>query len=155
MRKVVEKMRRCDILYSTSNRCDEKERNDKMNQWKEKLQRFMYGRYGMDAYGNFIFTAVFVLIIVNVFVHTFVLSCMEIALIGYGYFRVLSKDHATRYRENAKFLEWKNKWSGIWKKNPYHIYSCPNCKQKIRIPKGKGKIEITCPKCKTTFRKRS
>ena len=65
--------------------------------------------------------------------------------------------------ENQKFLQHTSKIRGFFAKQKYmatqhkthHIYKCPNCKQKIRVPKGKGKIEIRCPKCQTTFIKKS
>ena len=71
--------------------------------------------------------------------------------------------HSARYAENQKYLALKNKWMYKWEnhkrmreqKKIYHIYHCPYCKQKIRIPKGKGSIIITCPKCKQEFGKRS
>ena len=81
----------------------------------------------------------------------------------YVYFRMFSKDHQKRYQENVKFLETKNKFlkkvrseKAIMKqRKTHHIYKCPTCRQKIRIPKGKGRICITCPKCKTEFTKTS
>lgn len=134
-----------------------------MNKLRENLQRFMYGRYGFDQYGRFIFGAVFVVIIMNMFIRSPILYYVELALIIYGYFRILSKNHAKRYSENVKFLGIKNQCMGvIQRKRRFmeerkvnHIYTCPSCKQKIRVPKGKGKIEITCPKCHTKFVKRS
>lgn len=134
-----------------------------MNKLRENLQRFMYGRYGFDQYGRFIFDAVFVVIIMNMFIRSPILYYVELALIIYGYFRILSKNHAKRYSENVKFLGIKNQCMGVIQRKRRlmeerkvnHIYTCPSCKQKIRVPKGKGKIEITCPKCHTKFVKRS
>ena len=68
-----------------------------------------------------------------------------------------------RYAENQAFLaktygirNFFRKQKNIWQqRRVYHIYTCPSCKQKIRIPKGKGKIEVRCPKCGTTFIKKS
>ena len=55
-----------------------------------------------------------------------------------------------------KIRNWFQNQKNIWQQRKvYHIYTCPSCKQKIRIPKGKGKIEVRCPKCGTTFIKKS
>ena len=84
-------------------------------------------------------------------------------LIIYCYFRMFSKNISKRYAENQKYLAKTYKLrtyiqqqkNSLAQRKAYHIYKCPGCKQKIRIPKGKGKIEIRCPKCGTTFIKKS
>ena len=134
-----------------------------MNKFKQSLQRFMYGRYGADQFGQFIFGVAFVVIILNMFFNSVIFYYGSLLLIIYGYYRAMSKNHSKRYSENMKFLGIKNQLLGkinrekrmFNEKKVNHIYSCPSCKQKIRVPKGKGKIEITCPKCHTKFVKRS
>lgn len=130
---------------------------------KEKFYRFMQGRYGTDELSKFLVGVGMVLIILNIFTRNFMISLLFWICLIYSYFRMFSKNYSARYAENQKFLEIKNRLKYKWEnhkkvseqKKIYHIYSCPYCKQKIRIPKGKGTIIITCPKCKQEFGKRS
>ena len=130
---------------------------------KEKLYRFMQGRYGSDELSKFLSGAAMVLIILNLLTKSGIFNLLFWGCLIYSYFRMFSKNYSARYAENQKFLALKNKWAYKWEnhkrmreqKKIYHIYSCPYCKQKIRIPKGKGTIIITCPKCKQEFGKRS
>ena len=105
---------------------------------KDKLNRFMQGRYGVDNLSRFI-------------------------LIIYTYFRILSRNISARYAENQKYLGYTQKirsWftrekNMMEQRKTHHIYTCPGCGQKIRIPRGKGqKVEIECPKCHEKFIKR-
>lgn len=128
---------------------------------KEKLQRFMIGRYGVDAFGKFLLGAVVVLWAINLFANNRFLYSWALLLMIYAYFRMFSKNTTKRYQENAKYLQLKNKLvsrfksrkSQLKERKTHHIYCCPTCRQKIRIPRGKGRICITCPKCKTEFTK--
>jgi len=129
---------------------------------KEKFQRFMLGRYGTDAFSKFLIVVVLILWILDLFlVDGPFLYSWSILLIIYAYFRMFSKNITKRYQENVKYLEIKNKVikkfqsekSQLQQRKTHHIYKCPTCKQKIRIPRGKGRICITCPKCKTEFTK--
>lgn len=130
---------------------------------KEKFYRFMQGRYGTDELSKFLVGVGMALIILNFFTRNFMISLLFWICLIYSYFRMFSKNYSARYAENQKFLEIKNRLKYKWEnhkkvseqKKIYHIYSCPYCKQKIRIPKGKGTIIITCPKCKQEFGKRS
>ena len=130
---------------------------------KEKFYRFMQGRYGADELSKFLSGAAMVLIILNLLTKSGIFNLLFWGCLIYSYFRMFSKNYSARYAENQKFLALKNKWIYHWEnqkrmreqKKIYHIYSCPYCKQKIRIPKGKGTIIITCPKCKQEFGKRS
>ena len=130
--------------------------------------RFMQGRYGVDAFARFTMGVALVLIILSVFFGSrsrtgALLDTLGLLVILYTYYRMLSRDIGKRSRENQKYL---SVTSGIrqrffreknimQQRKEYHIYSCPGCKQKIRIPRGKGKIEIECPKCHTKFIKKS
>lgn len=130
---------------------------------REKFYRFMQGRYGNDELSKFLVGVSMVLIILNLLTKNGIFNLLFWVCLIYSYFRMFSKNYSARYAENQKYLALKNKWSYKWEnhkrmreqKKIYHIYNCPYCKQKIRIPKGKGSIIITCPKCKQEFGKRS
>ncbi len=131
--------------------------------WRERLSRFMYGRYGQDQFSRFLLVVCLVILILSFFIHIPGLGILVILLLCYVYFRMLSKNIQARYAENQKFLELKEKFLGFFKggsgraqrQGDKMIFRCPKCSQKIRIPCGKGLVEITCPKCRTKFRKRT
>lgn len=130
---------------------------------REKFYRFMQGRYGTDDLSKFLVGVSLVLVILNIFTRSAIFNLLFWVCLIYSYFRMFSKNYSARYQENQKFLELKNKWKYKYdnhkklreQKKIYHIYRCPYCKQKIRIPKGRGTIIVTCPKCKQEFGKRS
>ena len=130
---------------------------------KEKFYRFMQGRYGNDEMSKFLLGVSMAFLILKLITKSAVFDLLFWVCLIYSYFRMFSKNHSARYAENQKYLALKNKWAYKWEnhkrmreqKKIYHIYNCPYCKQKIRIPKGKGSIIITCPKCKQEFGKRS
>ena len=130
---------------------------------RERFQRFMYGRYGMDGLGNFILWTAMGLIVLSWFFGGSVLYTMALVLLALGYFRIFSRNVQKRYQENCTYYRYVNKVKDFFKKQKsymqqrktHHIYKCPQCKQKIRIPKGKGKVAITCRRCGTEFVKNS
>lgn len=131
---------------------------------KEKLQRFMMGRYGVDSLNKFLLGCSVALLVLSMFTRRGnMLYSFALLLLLICYVRMFSRNIQARYNENIKFYNMKNKFFGFFKnqksymeqRKEYHIYKCPTCKQKIRVPRGKGKIAITCPKCKTEFIKKS
>lgn len=130
---------------------------------KEKFMRFMYGRYGIDSLGKFLVSLALIFIVAANFAQSSLLSTLAWLLIIYAYFRIFSKNTYKRSAENQKYLAKTYKircWFARQKnmlvqRKTHHIYKCPSCKQKIRVPRGKGKIEIRCPKCNTTFIRKS
>ena len=134
---------------------------------KEKLIRFMQGRYGIDQLSKFLLITGLAVVLLSAFFGETAVS-MLFYMFGWGvviycYFRIFSRNVQKRYAENQAYLmktykirNWFQNQKNIWQQRKvYHIYTCPSCKQKIRIPKGKGKIEVRCPKCGTTFIKKS
>lgn len=130
---------------------------------REKFARFMYGRYGTDELSRFLIYAAMACCILSFFFKGAVLDLLIWVFIILSYFRIFSKNHQKRYEENQKYLAEKSRFMGwfnrekklIGQRKDFHIYTCPGCKQKIRIPRGKGKIVVKCPKCHTEFTKRS
>ena len=130
---------------------------------KEKFQRFMVGRYGADALSKFMVVLAVVLWIMNIFTDSRFFYSWGVLILILAYARMFSRNIQKRYQENQKYLEIKAKVlarfrkekSNMEQRKTHHIYKCPTCKQKIRIPRGKGRICITCPKCKTEFTKTS
>jgi len=134
-----------------------------MNRFREKLMRFMQGRNGFDQFSQFLNMVVLVIFVLSLFIKWAPLYYIGIALLIYMYFRVFSKNIPKRYAENQKFCNMrydfsikKNKMKKEWEQRKiYRFYRCPMCKQKVRVPKGRGKICITCPKCREEFVRRS
>ncbi len=130
---------------------------------KEKFYRFMQGRYGADQLSRFLIGLMVALLIVNLFARNPLLDILVFALMIWGYFRMFSRNIPKRYGENQKYLQvtqkirykFNREKSLMQQRKTHHIYRCPGCKQQIRIPKGKGKIQITCPKCRMEFIKNS
>ena len=130
---------------------------------KEKFQRFMIGRYGADQLSRAYLITALVLCIVSMFSKTGILYWVGIALLIYAYWRMMSKNISKRYEENQKYLnaryqaavKWNKTKTRFAERKSYRFYKCPQCSQKVRVPKGKGKICITCPKCRTEFVKKS
>ena len=129
---------------------------------KERMQRFMAGRYGNDQLNQFIFIVAIISMVLEIITRQSLFYTLTLVLLILAYVRVFSRNINKRYEENMKFLQKKDailnkfrkqKYYAAQRRN-YHIYTCPQCKQKIRIPKGKGKISITCPKCRTSFIKK-
>ena len=130
---------------------------------KERMQRFMAGRYGNDQLNQFIFIVAIISMVLEIITRQSLFYTLTLVLLILAYVRVFSRNINKRYEENMKFLQKKDAILNKFRKQiyyaaqrrNYHIYTCPQCKQKIRIPKGKGKISITCPKCRTSFIKKS
>ncbi len=130
---------------------------------RERFYRFMQGRYGQDAFTRFLLGAMLACVVLNLLVVSRVLSIMAWTLLVYAYFRLFSRNHAARFAENQRYLNataklryWFDQQKRLKEERKYHhIYVCPKCRQKIRIPKGKGKIMVRCPKCRHEFQKRS
>lgn len=124
---------------------------------------FMNGRYGADQLSKFMLGVCLVCLVLNIFTRYRILYLLALVILGLCYFRMFSRDYAKRSAENQKYLNmvWKMKArfgkmkSRAAQSKDFHIYTCPSCGQKIRIPRGKGKICITCPKCKHEFEKKS
>ena len=122
---------------------------------KERMQRFMAGRYGNDQLNQFIFIVAIISMVLEIITRQSLFYTLTLVLLILAYVRVFSRNINKRYEENMKFLQKKDAILNKFRKQKYyaaqrrnfHIYTCPQCKQKIRIPKGKGKVEITCPKC--------
>lgn len=134
---------------------------------KEKFMRFMQGRYGVDQFSKSMLIAGLVVILLSSFFTGtgagMLFYFLGWVLIIYCYFRIFSRNISKRYAENQAYLAktykirtfFQRQKNSLNQRKVYHIYKCPGCKQKIRIPRGKGKIEIRCPKCGTTFIKKS
>lgn len=133
---------------------------------REKLMRFMqgrYGTYGPDSLNKFLLRGSLVIMLISLFTRWNILYGLVLAALAYSYFRTFSRNYTRRYAENQMFLKqtegirrfFATQKNVMRQRKTHHIYKCPNCKQKIRVPRGKGKIAIRCPQCSTEFVKKS
>ena len=127
------------------------------------LQNFMRGRYGTDQLNMFLLILAIVVMLLTSMLNIPYVFLVSIALLILCYYRLFSRKTYKRSGENTKFLRilypFSSRWHSMRKKwkdrKVYKYYKCPSCKQELRVPKGKGEITITCPKCKTKFDKKT
>lgn len=130
---------------------------------RERMQGFMAGRYGTDQLSKVILWISLACLAVSMFTRLNVFYILGLVLLIYTYYRMFSRNVAKRYAENQKYLNWRygfavrrNKRKVHWEQRKiYRFYKCPQCRQKVRVPKGKGKVAITCPKCWMEFVRKS
>ncbi len=127
--------------------------------WYERLQRFLYGRYGTDKLNLALLIFGLILSLIGTLVF-WPVTLLADALYIWALFRTFSRNIPARQREYAAFLRF---WSPIesWlrarkerfsQRKQYKYFKCPNCRQELRAPRGRGKIEVTCQKCHNVFR---
>ena len=119
------------------------------------LRRFMVGRYGTDKLNMAILGVGLLLSLISLFVNNdmadLVLTIVSYALLFWAVYRTFSRDTYKRYQENRKYLLLIDRIKDRERKH----FECPRCHQVVRVPRGKGKIAITCPKCKERFIRKS
>ena len=123
----------------------------------------MAGRSGADPFSRFLSYAALALIVANLFVRGTVLWALALLVLVYTYFRMFSKNVARRREENGKYLQLKYKLTGgvkncadRWKqRKEFVFFRCPDCRAMLRVPRGKGRIRVTCRKCGNAFERKT
>ena len=116
---------------------------------------FMVGRYGTDRLNMVILSVGLVASLLSVLIKfapvNLVLFFLSYGMMFWAIFRTLSRNTYKRYQENRKFLQ----LVGRVKDREHRYFDCPKCRQMVRVPRGKGKISITCPRCREKFVKKT
>lgn len=131
-----------------------------MRNWFQKL---LYGRYGGDQLGRALLVGSLVALVLELFTGWGFLNILALLLLVVSYIRIFSRNLVARRAENEVFLRWWNptrqKLAGLggsMRDMKTHVHcKCPTCGQKIRVPRGRGKISIHCPKCNVDFLKKT
>ena len=127
------------------------------------LGRFMYGRYGQDLLNRDLSVVALLICVVSIFVQWTWLYSLALAILVYTVFRMFSRNLDRRRAEAEGYLRMQGRVKSFFTGKKRHaqqmkthrFYKCPSCGQKLRVPKGKGSISINCPKCNTTFTKKT
>lgn len=113
-----------------------------------KIQKFMQGRNGVDELNRILLNAVLVLYVSSIILQSLILDYLAFAGMLYLLYRTLSKNLYVRREENRKFVTWlETTRIKMEQRKDYKIFKCKGCGRNIRVPRGKGKIEVTCPMC--------
>lgn len=129
---------------------------------RNALQRLMYGRYGNDQLNVFLLVLYLVLYFIFSLTRLVPFYWLSLAVIIFGLYRLLSRNFARRRAENAKFMRFAGpvlRWFHLRRtirRDKEHVYfKCPSCGQQLRVPRGKGKITVTCRSCGAIFQEKS
>ena len=133
---------------------------DFMQRIREAFARFTYGRYGTDQLGRVIIYASLLLLFLSFALGSTMCWVLSIAGYVWAIFRMFSKNHAKRQAENALYLtktqhlrtEIRQARVRFRNRKQYKYFRCPHCRTRMRLTRGCGEKEITCPKCKNHFK---
>lgn len=129
---------------------------------REKMMRFMQGRYGNDRLGQVMLMVALICMVLSLFRIPFI-STVGLVVLILTYYRMFSRQIGKRAAENQKYLvlEWKlrarlqKRKQAMAQSRTHRIFRCPECRQKIRVPRHRGRIAISCRKCGTEFIKKT
>ncbi|MEA5059436.1 MAG: hypothetical protein EOM66_03480 [Clostridia bacterium] len=139
------------------------------------FNRLLQGRYGIDKMSLALFWGGIGCSVVTWFLSGFpipftVFRVLALLFYGYAVFRMFSRNFGARQREFAAYLQVTNKLKGFWQRirygrqnvinlhaarKKYKYLICPQCRQKLRVPRGKGNLRVTCSKCGYKFNAKS
>ena len=115
------------------------------------FRRFMQGRYGNDKLNRLLIWVALGVSLSQLFIPhqptRLALMTVSYILLGIAIFRMFSRNTYKRYQENRKYLRF---WERLRDRDRKY-FDCPRCRQPVRVPRGKGKISITCPRCREKF----
>ena len=140
--------------------------------FQESAGTFMYGRNGMDRLSQFMLYLSLLLLIVSAILFSVssgsnisatILQYAAIVILILSYFRAFSRKVEKRHKENLKYLNaiypisnwFRLRRQRFKMRKNYKLFLCPKCKTTLRVPKGKGRINLTCPRCHTKFEGKS
>ena len=130
---------------------------------KAALTKFMQGRHGTDNLGMFTLVAGLALSLLSMFTGSGLLSALGLVLYIITLFRMFSRNNEKRQAENRKYIDltsnWKTKFQQ-WKKRManrknYKYFKCPKCKAMLRLTRGCGEKDVTCPRCQNQFKQKA
>ena len=126
------------------------------------LRRLMYGRYGSDQLSLFLLAVYLLLYLISMVLKWPILSWIALVILFWDFYRMMSRRIDKRRAENAKFLQlagpairWFKMRRTIHRDRDHRYFKCPNCGQQLRVPRGKGKITVTCRGCGASFQEKS
>lgn len=127
------------------------------------LRKFMAGRYGPDHLNTALVVLALVIGFVSSLVQFVYLVYLSYLIFALALFRMLSRNIPRRRAENDRFLRFyspvkqriKAFFRRLKERKTHAFFKCPSCKNRLRVPRGKGKLQITCPKCGERFIKKT
>ena len=136
---------------------------------RQLISSMLAGRYGADPLSRFLSVCACVCILLSVALRgksaffALLFSVAALALIIWCYSRIFSRNIARRSAENRKYLSYRNRFTGSFRllrscfrqRREYAFFRCPSCREVVRVPRGKGRIRITCPRCGYAFEKKT
>lgn len=119
-----------------------------MKRIREMIDRAFRGRYGLDELGKTLVILALIIYLAGVFSQSGILVSLSMAGILFAFYRVMSRRHWDRSEENRKYMSFVRLWKLKYEnRKEYRIFMCRRCGKYIRVPKGKGKIQVTCTAC--------
>lgn len=136
-----------------------------LNKLMVRFRRFMYGRYGVDKFGIHMLWACVAMNVISMFlprsISMYVMFVVDAVLL-YQLYRTFSRNIVKRSIENTKYLTFLTRVKRTYrvmklnlKDRQYHYFLCPECAQMVRVPRGRGKVEIHCPNCRKSFERKA
>lgn len=123
---------------------------------KHKFAAFFSGRNGMDDLGRALLWCAAIIMILSMVLDITFLYSMALVLLCYVYIRAFSRNVEKGQRQNEKYLSWRDfRKLRFQQRKTHKFYRCPKCRQQLRVPKGKGRISITCRNCGECFEKKT
>lgn len=119
-----------------------------MEKWKNYWKQFMDGRNGSDECAKACVVGFVCIYLLGVILQSGLLQILALFMLVYSLFRIFSQNREERMRENQRFLRYVQMVQmNFAQRKTHRIFMCKRCGKLVRVPRGKGKIEITCPVC--------